>query len=197
MKQTVQGPVSDVVTGAAGPLSGTVIDLRSAGQFAVVSNITVDANAAGTFSGAAVTLNRVTITAHGYRSGLVGQLTTAGTLPTGLSAATNYYIIVIDANTVSFAGTYAQALSGTAIAISAGAGNSTFTAPALAGATVVGQWSLDGTLWINDAAPTSVTVPAQFVVKVDRPIYSFYRLTYAATSGSLGFQNKLIINRDV
>lgn len=70
----------------------------------------------------------ITETGHNYYTGLVGQLTTSGTLPTGLSLATDYYIIKLTANTYQFATSKANAEAGTAIDITgAGSGNHTFT----------------------------------------------------------------------
>lgn len=45
--------------------------------------------------------DQITVTGHGYRdnTGPV-RLSTTGTLPTGLSAATDYFIRVVDANTI-------------------------------------------------------------------------------------------------
>ena len=61
--------------------------------------------------------NNATFTAHGInRTGLKVRKN-SGTL-TGLSASTTYYAIVIDANTLAFATTYANALAVTKIAIS-------------------------------------------------------------------------------
>lgn len=196
MKITFQGPVTDSVTSVVAAVSGTALDVRTADSFTVVSAIAVDTNAAGIWAAASLTANHVTITGHGYKTGLVGQVTTAGGLPTGLSTSTNYYIIVVDANTVKFASSYANALAGTAIAITGGSGNSTFTPTALAGATVVGQWSNDNSVWINDGSPTTISAAANFGVKVAGPVpYSYYKLTYAITAGSLTVANVSTVNQ--
>lgn len=56
------------------------------------------------------------------------QLTTTGTLPTGLSLATDYYLIVVDTTHVQFASSLALAIAGTAINLTgAGSGTSTGT----------------------------------------------------------------------
>lgn len=68
-----------------------------------------------TGSGSAST-NNATFTAHGYnRTGTKARIT-SGTL-SGLSVNTDYYLIVIDANTLAFSTTYANAIAGTKIAI--------------------------------------------------------------------------------
>jgi len=63
--------------------------------------------------------NSVVITGHGYLTGTKCQLTTTGTLPTGLALATDYYIIAVDADTIKFASSQANALAGTAVDITA------------------------------------------------------------------------------
>lgn len=54
-------------------------------------------------------------TAHGFVTAQKVQLTTTGTLPTGLSLATDYYIIRVDADNYKFATSVANAQGGTAI----------------------------------------------------------------------------------
>jgi hypothetical protein len=71
--------------------------------------------------------NNFTIASNGFVNGEGPvQLTTSGTLPTGLSLATNYWLITVDPNTFAFATSRANAVAGTAVAIS-GAGSGTFT----------------------------------------------------------------------
>ena len=55
-----------------------------------------------------------TISGHSFYTGERVKLTTTGTLPTGLSTATTYYIIKVDANTISFASNLENAYDGTA-----------------------------------------------------------------------------------
>lgn len=57
----------------------------------------------------------VSLTNHPYQTGDCIHLTTTGALPTGLSANTNYYVIVNDADTFWLATTFANALAGTKI----------------------------------------------------------------------------------
>lgn len=61
--------------------------------------------------------NQATFTAHGFnRTGLRVRLS-SGTL-SGLGASTNYFVIVVDENTLAFASTYANAMSNSRISIS-------------------------------------------------------------------------------
>lgn len=57
----------------------------------------------------------VTEAGHGLATGNIVYFTTTGALPTGLSANTRYWAIVVDANTFRLATTLANALAGTAI----------------------------------------------------------------------------------
>ena len=74
------------------------------------------------------TTDIITEANHNYYTGLVGQLTTDNTLPTGLSLATDYYVIALSDNTYSLATSLENAEAGTKINITAaGTGNHTFT----------------------------------------------------------------------
>ena len=69
-----------------------------------------------------------TMTSHPFSNLDRVQLTTTSALPTGLSLATDYYIIYVDANTVKFATSRANAQVGTAIDLtSQGTGAHTVT----------------------------------------------------------------------
>lgn len=70
---------------------------------------------------------RATITGHGWSTGQLVYLTTTGSLPGGLSVNTAYYIIRIDADTVQFATSKANALASTAINLTS-SGSGTHTA---------------------------------------------------------------------
>jgi len=86
------------------------------------------ANAATfTFLNPAVSIANDTITKanHGLKTGDTVLLSTAGTLPTGLSAATAYYAIYVDPSTFKLASSRANAMAGTAINITATAGSDT------------------------------------------------------------------------
>lgn len=83
-----------------------------------------------TFVDADVTVaaDTITETGHDYTTGEGPvQLTTTGTLPTGLATGTNYWIISVDANTIAFAASRNLALAGTKVGITAAAGGGTHT----------------------------------------------------------------------
>jgi hypothetical protein len=69
----------------------------------------------------------VSLTAHGLSTGSCVELTTTGTLPTNLSANTNYYVIYVNANTSRLATSAANAIAGIAIDTSGGSPSGTHT----------------------------------------------------------------------
>lgn len=87
--------------------------------------------AASTFTATAAT-DVCTLTGPTTHNQVTGdgpvQLTTTTTLPAGLSLATNYWLIVVDASNVKLATSRANALAGTAVNITdAGTGTHTMT----------------------------------------------------------------------
>jgi len=95
----------------------------------VLSVLTQDGNTVTFTSGDVnVPTNYVTILNHGLVTGQKVQLTTSGSLPTGLSLATDYYIIRITSSTFRFATTAWNAFQGTAVTMSdPGTGTNTIT----------------------------------------------------------------------
>lgn len=59
----------------------------------------------------------ITCSSHGYVDGESVEVSSDTTLPSGLSASTEYYIIYVDANSFKLATRYAYAMAGTAINI--------------------------------------------------------------------------------
>jgi len=99
--------------------------------------------------GVNVGTNAVYSAAHGMQTGLKVRLTTATTLPAGLSLATDYYVIRVDANQMKFATSLANAQAGTAVNITGrGTGTHTATAEALAASTKL-QKSNDNSNWVD------------------------------------------------
>lgn len=97
-----------------------------------------------TFSTASITANAATTTTpHGWVTGITCTVSTAGTLPTGLVAATTYYLIVTGASAVKFASTLANALLGTAIAISNAVTSTVTIDVSNASVTASGNWMQD------------------------------------------------------
>jgi hypothetical protein len=101
----------------------------------------------------------IAITAHGFFTGLKVALTGTN-LPTGLSA-TNYWVIVIDANTISLASSLANAVLGTKVAITAaGTTADADLAPAALGSVVIKLQASNDGVNFTDISGKTVTVAA-------------------------------------
>lgn len=150
----------------------------------VYSNLTP---AAKSFVDADVSVanDTVTITAHGFSTGVLGRLSSTGTLPAGLAAATDYFIIKVDANTIKFATSHANALAGTAVDITGaiGTGTHTFTPTAL-NASFKLQASGDNLNWV-DIAGTTVAISASGTTLLNLVDFAepLFRAVLTQTSG--------------
>lgn len=138
--------------------------------------------------------------AHGFTTGIVVQLTTDGTLPAPLLVATNYYVIVLTANSFQLASSQANAVAGTPINLTTvGTGNQTVTPTTpLAGAIQiqasnnalldnVGMYSAadPNAMWDDvTGAMVSVSGAGHVLINADAQMYLYYRLHYTATSGT-------------
>lgn len=132
------------------------------------------------------TTNVFTKVAHGLMTGLVGQIATDDTLPDGLLAVTNYFVIKVNADTFKLASSYANAVAGTAIdIIDAGVGNQTFTPTALSGVFKL-QASNDGTNFSDiGGASINVTASGNTVINVTDPNYNVLKCVYTHTAGAV------------
>lgn len=161
--------------------------------------VTVQAPAANTFTAAVTDI--ITQTAHGYLTGLVVRFTTTTTLPAGLSLATDYYVVKLDANTYKVAVNLANAIATVPVVVditTTGTGTHTATPTALAGASVKLQCCLDdvitsSSVWIDvpieatgDATKSNaITVSANFFLYKRFPASNWFRAYYTLTTGQL------------
>ena len=109
-----------------------------------------------------VATNIITEVGHGYETGLKGQFTTTTTLPAGISAVTDYFIIDVGSDTYSIATTRANAIAGTAVNITTqGTGTHTFTPVAAdsTSGTVTVKYSVDGNTYAVDAGAGLLNTP--------------------------------------
>lgn len=191
---------SDVITLNDGAADGTMTAtqaVRGPATNPVVKN--ADDSGAGSISGVqttagvasaiAVTANTITIASHGYLSGLKVQVSiNSGSLPTGLSASTDYFVIPVDTNTFKLATSLVNANAGTAIDLE-NQGDSaktiTVAATSLAGATTKLQRSLDGDVWVDVASPAAqnITATGYLDFSVVDPSSRYIRLYHTLTAG--------------
>lgn len=155
--------------------------------FQVSATVSTPGNQAFTAADVDVDEDTITIEDHGFLLGLKVQLTTSGALPTGLSTSTDYFVIVVDADTIKLASSLVNANAGTEIDITnAGSGSSSANPVALAGATATLMKSMDGTNYVAEGSPVNITATAVLAPfeKVD-PALKHYRVAYAITAGQL------------
>jgi len=128
---------------------------------------------------------------HGFVTGLKVQVTTSDTLPDGITALTDYFVIVLTANTYSLASSYANAIAGTRITvIDQGVGNQTVTPVALA-ATVKLEKSIDKVDFFDVAAATAIAATGKVIGKEVDIGYKWVRAVVTVTSGYLDLDVKL------
>jgi len=181
------------VTAQITSFNSDVVDLSRISGYAIRHAVTDATTSADTFTDTDVTIaaDTITLTAHGLTTGALGRLTSTGTLPAGLSLATDYFVIVVDANTVELATSLANALAGTQVDITdAGtvSATNTFTPTALAGA-VTFQASVDKINWETLASPASnaFTGSESTLVVLADTYYAYVRVAVSVTAGACNF----------
>lgn len=210
MRQIINKPSETVAT--AYSTGSTPVDVKQARTVALLAAITNSAPAAGTFTAVAAT-DICTKTAHGYLTGLKVQVSNSGgALPTGLSAATDYFVIYIDANTFYLASSLANAQAGTRIDITgAGTGTQTVTPTALAGASVKLQGCVDpetptnSSVWADvpigatgDASKSaSITASGNVLLSEIDPEFNWIRAYYTLTAGQLSVAQTILVKGDI
>lgn len=153
--------------------------------------ITVTTPSAGAFTAAVTDI--CTKTAHGFKDGLKVQVSSSVALPTGLVAVTDYFVIVLDANTFKLASSLANAIALTGIDISStGTGTHTVTPTALAGCNVKYQGSIDGTNWVDLQAATNITATVNLMYEKLDPMFEYMRAYFTMTAGQISITQYMI-----
>ncbi len=167
--------------------SASLLVLVSGTQASVVTTLTATHLANGADGVIDLGTDEITITAHGYGTGVVGRMTKTGTLPTPFLLATDYFVIVIDENTIQFAASENDAHAGVPIDITdAGSNNNvtTFTPTTLSGGTVTLEKSNDRTNWATEVSAVNITADGAVWLEKVNPSAAFYRATFAISAGS-------------
>lgn len=132
--------------------------------------------------------------AHGMVGGTKVQISTSDTLPDGLVAVTDYYVVKLNANKIALAASYEDAVAGVAIEFAdLGVGNQTITMVSLAGASWLLQFSVDCQTWIDVGTANSITVDAVVVYEKANPAYKAIRIKYALTAGQVAMNSYVLI----
>jgi hypothetical protein len=161
---------------------------RTAGQngFTLQAVVTPTGTSAKTFVDGDVTVGSdlIAITAHGFTNGQKVAATSSGTLPAGLSA-TNYFIVYVTANSVKLATSYANAIAGTVVDITAAAGGGTHTlTPASFSHALKWQGSIDNINFIDIASSSQTATDGTGLYwNYDGVYYNYIRPIITVTSG--------------
>lgn len=161
-------------------------------------SITKSVTTPGTASTVNLTSDRVTITAHGQVLGSKGQLSTSSALPTGVTTSTDYFIIVIDANTVQFASSLALAVAGTALDLTnAGVGTQTFTPTTSTSNVIKARFSHDDTYYTDITTTAFPLCPAATVTvststggvywDLQKPAARYLNILFTPSAGQITF----------
>lgn len=159
------------------------IDLQGIEQASIQSIYTDATPGAKTFVAANVntTNDTITITAHGFVTGLKIALTGTN-LPGGLSA-TNYWTIVVDANTISVATSLVNAVAGTKVDITSQGttADAAFTPTSLGSSTFALYESNDGTNFIAiSGATVTISAAGTSIFHIANPSFRYLQLLFTA-----------------
>lgn len=187
---------SAAVTNITSSATGTALNEQVTGAGGLTSFVwkgTADVNtpsAAVSASGSQVTSSSGLLftnsSANGFALGLVVQFTTSSALPTGISLATDYYVVPASATTYRVATSLANALAGTVVAYTdTGTGNQTATPVAIASASIYLQGSNDNeATWATvPNTTTAISADGSWTIEVDYIRYASYRPKVVLTTG--------------
>lgn len=161
------------------------------GASASVQAVTAEAPLEGGLdSELAIVANTMTIPAHPYVTGTKVALTTAGVLPTGLSA-TNYWVIKVDADTIQLAADLADAVAGDEVNFTTeGSGVHTLTAATSTSNVYKLQSSNDSSNWTDVSGKTVTIATSSGTAQwdIDRPMYRYLKLLYTPSAGQVAVE---------
>jgi hypothetical protein len=196
-----------VAYSAGGDVTSTATQIKAAIEANTTANALVSITVSGTGSDVQTTQSETylsggttgasdidadtfTFANHGYKTGLKVQLTTTGTLPTGLATLTSYYLIVLDSSSFKFASSMVRAIAGNAINLtSIGSGTHTVT-PAAMNVTVKARASSDGFLFVDvPDLSTTLTDSGDFILQAVDQMYAYIQIVFDVMSGQITVPN--------
>lgn len=151
-------------------------------------SISVAETTAGVDSAVDTSTEYITMTSHGLATGTVGQLTSTGTLPAGVTTSTNYYVIYVDADNIQLASSLTNAQAGTAINLTdQGTSGATHTfTPTTLNTNVKLQASDDDTNWADiSGTSTNITSSSTTIFNQASVGYKYVRAVITHTSGQV------------
>lgn len=136
---------------------------------------------------------------HGMLTGLKVRVSSTVTLPDGLLANTDYFVISGGVDTFALSDSLAHALAGTDIINigDAGTGVHTITPTPLAGCSATIQYSNNGVNW-DDVASGSVNIAADGnkMFNLSNCYYSYVKAVFAITAGQVTLSGKFFSKGD-
>ncbi len=141
----------------------------------------------------------LSIPSHGFTTGLKIRLTTTGTLPAPFLTGTDYFVIVIDADTIQLASSLVNAVAETFIVIvddGADGSVNTVTAIALSGVSVTFKKSNDRINWVNIQSATTITVDGSVMLSQPNVSYRYFKAVKALTAGVVDLQALVLVIGD-
>lgn len=178
----------DAVTYASAATVEFNTDLIDQGSVQIVATDVTPGVKTFTDTAVVVLANTVTIAAHGYMTGLKVVTSTSGAAPGGLTAGT-YYIIKVDAATIKFATSLANALAGTAVDITTagGVGDTQTITPAALGTCAVDLYaSNDGTNYVTlSVGSGNFTASTKALLPIVDKFYKYLQLVMTVPAGAV------------
>lgn len=133
------------------------------------------------------------IPAHGFVTGLKVRLTTTGTLPAPLLVATDYYVIVLDADTIQLASSEANALAGTFIVLTNAGTGMGIISPTSGTGFVTFQMSNNAVVWADIQPATSISGTGTVVLSQPSAAYRYFKAVKTVSSGQFELQALLLV----
>ncbi len=139
------------------------------------------------------TLSAISITAHGYQTGLKVRFTTTGALPTGLAVLTDYYLIRVSADVIMAASTQENAIAGNFIVLSGGSGTHTVSVQAATPFYFYLEGSIDNDTWVK--LPDSVYEITDVAQMIEHEVafYHSVRVVIDLSSGQFNLNSKIML----
>jgi hypothetical protein len=178
----------------AGTYTSPEFNLDDAQGFAIVASASQDTIVDKTFTSANVSLSVITIASHGYKLGLKVRFTTTGTLPSGLSLATDYYLTDFSSNTLLISTSYANALAGSYVTLTdGGSGTHTINIQTASPVDILLQGTIDGSTWVyvNNSTKELSSVP--YMLEHETAFYHKLRVLLVVASGQYSVNAKIMI----
>lgn len=172
---------SDVVSSKTSSI--VALDHVEMGSIQLAYTVLAVSGEAFTSASIVASADTITISGHLLVQNLRGNftITAADAFPTGLNSADNFYIIVVDANTIQIA----SALDGSAVDITKVSGNFVFVPDTFSGSIQL-QVTNDNdgnSTWSDEGSASVITATGSTLIKLDRPGYNACKVVLTQNGG--------------